>query len=99
MMRRLATYVTIRRYENNTALADRLAERSDEVRGLISRVAGFRAYYLVRGADGAASITVCDDQAGADESTRIAADWLRENMPDAVSAAPQVTSGEVVVDF
>jgi hypothetical protein len=92
-------YVTIRRYESNAELADRLAARSEEIRTLISRVAGFRAYYLVRAADSTASVTVCDDQAGVDESTRIAAGWLRENMPDAVSAAPQVTAGEAVVDF
>jgi len=44
-------------------------------------------------------VTVCDDQEGAEESTRIAANWLRRNMPDAVSRAPQVTAGEAVIDF
>ena len=92
-------YATIRRYEHNEALADRLAKRSDDIQALISGVPGFRAYYLVRSTDGTASITVCDDQTGAEESNRIAAGWLRENMPDAVSRAPEVTAGEVVVDF
>lgn len=92
-------YATIRRYANNEALADRLAKRSDDIQALLSGVPGFRAYYLVRSTDGTASITVCDDQTGAEESNRIAASWLRENMPDAVSRAPEVTAGEVVVDF
>jgi hypothetical protein len=92
-------YLTIRRYENNAALADRLAKRSDEIRELIAGVAGFRAYYLVRSGDGTASVTVCDDQAGAEESNRVAATWLREHMPDAVSRAPEMTAGDVVVDF
>jgi hypothetical protein len=92
-------YVTIRRYENNAQLAGRLAARRDEIQALISDVAGFRAYYLLRSADGTTSVTVCDDQDGADESTRIAASWLRANMPDAVSRAPEVTAGEAVVDF
>lgn len=92
-------YATIRRYANNPDLADRLAARSDEVRALISGVAGFRAYHLVRSNDGTASITVCDDKAGTEESNRLAASWLQENMPDAVPAAPQVTAGEIVVDF
>jgi heme-degrading monooxygenase HmoA len=92
-------YATIRRYENNPDLADRLAARSDEVKALISGVPGFRAYHLVRSNDGTASVTVCDEQAGAEETNRIAAEWLRENMPDAVSAAPQVTAGEVVIEF
>jgi hypothetical protein len=92
-------FATIRRYENDPGLADRLAERSDEIRQLMSGVAGFRSYHLVRSNDGTASITICDDQAGTEESNRLAASWLKENMPDAVSAAPQVTAGEVVVDF
>ena len=92
-------YVTIRRYEDNQALADRLAARADDIRGIISGVAGFRAYYLVRGTGGTASITVCDDQAGAEETNRVAAEWLRENMPDAVSAPPHVNAGEVVLNF
>lgn len=92
-------YATIRRYENNAALADRLAKRSDDIQALISCVAGFRAYYLVRSTDGTASITICDDRDGAEESNRIAAAWLREHMPDAVSRAPEVTAGEIVIDF
>lgn len=92
-------YITIRRYENNRELAGRLAARSEDIRAVISGVAGFRAYHLVSSSDGTASITVCDDQAGADESNRAAAAWLRENMPDAVSSPPQVTAGEVVLDF
>ena len=62
-------YATIRRYENNEALADRLAKRSDDIQALISGVPGFRAYYLVRSPDGTASITVCDDQTGAEEES------------------------------
>jgi hypothetical protein len=92
-------YATIRRYDNNPDLADRLAARSDEIKALMLGVAGFRAYHLVRSNDGTASITICDDQAGTEETNRIAASWLQENMPDAVSAAPQVTAGEIVLDF
>jgi hypothetical protein len=91
-------YATIRRYEGDSGLADRLAERGDEVRALISGVAGFRAYYLVRSDDGSASITVCDTREGAEESNRVAAEWLRENLPDAATTAPRVTAGEVVLD-
>ncbi len=92
-------YATIRRYENNPDLADLLAARSDDIQALMVEVPGFRSYHLVRSSDGTASITICDDQAGTDESSRLAASWLKENMPDAVSAAPQLTAGEVVIDF
>jgi hypothetical protein len=92
-------YITIRRYEGNTELATLLAARSDDIREVISRVAGFHAYYLVKGNGGTASVTVCDDQAGAEETNQLAASWLRENLPDAVSAAPHVNAGEVVLNF
>jgi hypothetical protein len=92
-------YTTIRRYEDNTALAGLLAARGDEIREVISGVAGFHAYYLVQGTGGTASITICDDQAGAEESNQLAATWLRENLPDAVTAAPHVNAGEVVLNF
>ena len=92
-------YITVRRYEGNTALADLLAARGDEIRELISGVTGFRAYYLVKGTGGTASVTVCDDEAGVEDSNKIAAGWLRENLPDAVSAPPHVNAGEVVLNF
>ena len=91
-------YAMIRRYVGDTALADRLAEHSDEIGSLMNGIAGFRAYYLVRSDTDTASVTICDDQAGAKESSRLAANWLRENMPDATTAPPQMTAGEVVVN-
>src|SRR5436190_4955276 len=96
-LERRAMYATIRIYKGNAELADKLAARGDEVRSLVGGVEGFRAYYLVRGADGTASVTVCDDQSGAEETNSIAADWLRENMPDAGGGAPEIIAGEVVL--
>ena len=90
-------YVAIRRYRGNTTLADELAERSDEIKSVIEPVSGFRAYYLVRANDGAASITVCDDQSGAEESNRVAADWIRQNMPELSASPPEISAGEVVL--
>jgi hypothetical protein len=92
-------FITIRRYEGNTALADLLAARGDEIRERISGVAGFHSYYLVKGTSGTASVTICDDQAGVEESNQLAAGWLRENLPDAVSSPPHVNAGEVVLTF
>ena len=89
-------YATIRRYVGNTTLADELAARSDEVKSVIEPVQGFRAYYIVRATDGAASITVCDDQAGAEESNERAASWVKENFPELAAAPPEISAGEVV---
>jgi heme-degrading monooxygenase HmoA len=92
-------YVTTRSY-SGSELADELADRESEIRDAIAEIDGFRAYYLVRTTDGnAVSISVFDDQAGADESTRAAAAWIKENLADMSLSPPQVTSGEVVLSF
>ena len=78
-------------------MADLLASRSGEVEALMSRVPGLQGYFLMRTDDGCASITVCDDQAGVEQSARMAADWLRENAADISGTTPDVVSvGDVI---
>lgn len=89
-------YGTIRAYASRE-LADELVGRTDEIEALISGVPGLRGYYLIRTDDGCASVTVCDDQAGTEESTRIVADWFREHAREVPQVTPQVTGGEVLV--
>jgi hypothetical protein len=52
---------------------------------------------MVRLDDATVSITVCDDEAGTAESTRVAGEWLRENMPEAAATPPMVSSGTVII--
>jgi 3-methyladenine DNA glycosylase AlkD len=88
----------MRYYHGNPGLADQLAARGDEVRALLRAVNGFQAYYLVRLDDATVSITVCDDEAGTEESTQVAAGWLRENMPDLAPSPPMVSAGTVTLN-
>jgi heme-degrading monooxygenase HmoA len=90
-------YAVIRTYTGAPELAEQLAARADEVEEVVSSVQGFRGYYLIHTADGCTTVTVCDDQAGAEDSTRRAADWLREHASEVKAATPQVTGGEVLV--
>jgi hypothetical protein len=90
-------YATVRTYTAASELANALVGKADEVKNLIGGIDGFKAYYLVRTDDGAVSISVYEDQAGADASTAAAAAFIRENLPDVGAAAPQVSSGEVVL--
>jgi heme-degrading monooxygenase HmoA len=92
-------YAVIRAYAGNSELADTLAEHEDEVRQLISGINGFKAYYLLKLTEGTSTISVFEDREGAEESSRAAAAWLAENLPDQKVAAPYVTAGEVLVDF
>jgi hypothetical protein len=89
-------YATIRSYTGHE-LASELRKNEEAVKSLISAVSGFRAYYLVETADGAVSITVCDDQTGADESNRAAAGWIRENLQNLAIAPPAISAGEVAI--
>ena len=92
-------HATVRIYAGANELADALVEREDEVKQIISEIDGFKAYYLVRTSDGATSISVYDDEAGAEQSNRVAAAWVAENLPDLNIAAPQISAGEVAISF
>src|SRR6478609_7178534 len=53
--RRLLVYATVRTYSASPELAGALVGKADEVKRLIGEIDGFKAYYLVRTADGAVS--------------------------------------------
>ncbi len=91
-------YGTVRVYENHD-LADRLVEHESEVRSLLSAIDGFKGYYLIKTATGTASVSIYETEAGAVESNSAAAGWIKENLPDYAGSPPQVSAGEVVIDF
>jgi heme-degrading monooxygenase HmoA len=91
-------HATVRSYSAGPELVDGLVERSDDVKRIISEIDGFQAYYMIRTAEGMVSVSVYDTEAGVDESTRVAADFIRENMPEFTAAPPRVSSGEVAID-
>jgi hypothetical protein len=65
----------------------------------LSKLPGFGGYHLVEAGNGVmSSIGFFETSAQADESTRIVADWVREEKLEmALPNAPRITSGEVVV--
>jgi hypothetical protein len=90
-------HVVIRHYRGNSQLLDELERRTDEVEQVIRGVSGFVAYYLVRTADGGFSVSVYEDRSGADESTRVAADWVGQNLPQLTVSPPEVIEGGVIL--
>jgi hypothetical protein len=87
-------YATLRWYDD-PEIAGRLQERGDEVKSIISEIAGFRAYYLIRSDAGTISVSIFDDESSTKESNEVAASWLRANMPDV--SASNVAGGEVLL--
>ncbi len=91
-------YATVRRYKNAAALADAMASRTDEVKKLITGVPGFVNYYATRDGDKVTSVSIYNDEAGCEESTRLAGEWVRENVKPGVEA-PKVSGGDVFINF
>ncbi len=89
-------YVTIRQYE--TTSVEEVARRVQQGFVPIMRQApGYIAYYAVdAGAGVVASISIFETQAQAEESTRMAAAWVRQNIVDLFAGPPELTSGQVV---
>jgi hypothetical protein len=79
-------------------LFDVLEQRKADVEKLIRGVTGLVSYSLIRTGDGGISVTVCQDKAGADESVRMAADWIRQNASTS-AGAPEVSEGAVIVQI
>ena len=87
-------YVVIRTYsgQGGSELFDALTERAEDVRDVISTVPGFTSYEAFRTDGGGQTVTVCQDKAGTDESSRRAAEWVKENISVTVDP-PTVTEG------
>jgi hypothetical protein len=94
-------YAVIRMYSGagGTTLIDLLQERKNEVETLIRSVQGFVSYSLIRTADGGASVTVCQDKAGTEESMRIAREWIGKNASNLAAGPPTVVEGSIILQL
>ena len=90
-------YAVIRRYQVDPSSTDEIARRvQNGFVPLIRQVRGFVDYYLLVDGNGAvASLTVYEDRAGEEESVRLAADFVQQQLADLIPNPPEVTAGEV----
>src|SRR5215469_5025461 len=90
-------YVAVRRYKVKPGSMDEIVRRAREgFVPLIRQAPGFVAYYgVVTGSERLLTVSIFQDQAGADESTRLAADWVRQNLAALVEGPPELEAGEV----
>jgi hypothetical protein len=94
-------HAIVRRYEGiDTKRTDELTRKVGEsLTPRLSRLPGFSGYFLIEAGNGVmSSVNFFDTSAQADESTRVVAEWLREEkLESLVPNPPKITGGEVIV--
>jgi hypothetical protein len=95
-------YTVIRSYSGQGAseLFDLMEQRETDVTSLIAGVPGFVSYLAFRSDSdgGGMTVTVCQDKAGVDESSRRAAEWVEENL-STDHDPPVITEGSTFLHF
>ncbi len=91
-------YASIRRYKTNPASVGEVIGRASEgFVPIIRKAPGLIAYYIMHAGDGVvASISVFEDDAGAKESDKAAAGWVKKNLAPLLPNPPEITAGEVM---
>jgi hypothetical protein len=94
-------FATIRRYESvdQSRTKELVKKADDSLLPTLSELPGFNGYYLIEAENGViSSVGFFDTSDHADESTRVASEWIREHkLEKALPNSPKITSGEVVV--
>jgi hypothetical protein len=94
-------HATIRRYESidQSRKSEVLKKVDEKLLPALKDLPGFNGYSVIDAGDGVlTSVGFFDTAAQADESTRIAGSWLREQeLETALPNSPKITVGDVVV--
>ena len=95
-------HAIVRRYEGiDTKRTAELKRKVDEsLTPRLKKLDGFNGYFLIEAENGVmSSVNFFDTSAHADESTRVVAEWLREEKLDTVVPnSPKITGGKVIVE-
>jgi hypothetical protein len=93
-------HATIRRYEGvDQNRTDELSTKINEsLAPRLSKLPGFSGYYLIETGNGVmSSLSLFENVEQGEESTRVAASWVREEqLETAFPNSPKVTSGKVL---
>lgn len=91
-------YISVRRYTTSGPTDVIVRIVTEGFVPIIRDAPGFIAFYVVDGGDGSlASVSIFTDQAGADESNRMAAGYIAENLARRLTLQ-DVVAGSVVVE-
>jgi hypothetical protein len=94
-------FATVRRYEGiDASKIEQLKKSVDEsLAPSLSKLPGFSSYFLIDTGNGVvSSVGVFDTSAQANESTRLASEWVRDQkLEEILQNPPKVTDGEIIV--
>jgi hypothetical protein len=91
-------YASIRRYRVTGSAKDIAQKAEAGLVPIFKKNPGFVGYYIVDGGDGhLASVSVFESSEAAHQSNEQAAAWVKDNMSQSISDAPQITHGQVLV--
>jgi len=90
-------FAVIRHYHFNPKDSAEIDRRiREEFVPIIKTAKGFVRYYWLDTGDGeGASLSVFKDRAGADDSVRLAADWVKDNLSKLLVEKPEIIEGPV----
>jgi hypothetical protein len=91
-------FAAIRRYHTDPDSLDEVVRQVNEgFVPLISDMPGFVAYIALNAGQGEyGTVSVFEDQASAEESNKVAEEWVNENLRGLLPTPPDYAAGEVV---
>jgi hypothetical protein len=92
-------HTVIRTYTGIPGATAQVKPKAKDLEATIRRAPGFIAYYFLETTDGITTVTVCQDRKGCDESTKLAAQWIKDNLPNVIKSPPQIIEGDLAFRF
>jgi hypothetical protein len=93
-------HATIRRYDgvDQTRTVELTSKVNETLVPKLSKLPGFKGYFMIEAGNGVvSSLGLFETSEQADESTKLAASWIRdERLENAFPNPPKITSGKVV---
>jgi hypothetical protein len=88
-------HAVVRSYsgENASVVFDLIERDADDIGNAFTAIPGFISYTAIRTADGGVTVTVCDDKNGTDESSKRAAELIKERT-DVMINPPEIMEGD-----
>jgi hypothetical protein len=93
-------HATIRRYDgvDQNRVVELTGKANETLIPKLSKLPGFKGYFMIEAGDGVmSSLELFETREQADESTKLAASWIRDERLETVFPnPPKITSGKVV---